>query len=116
MPRRHNLEIVDHILSFLDETSLKACLVAHPAFSSLVERHLYSHITVSTIDYGPSELARMLSDNPTRRKLSPWPVCDQYCFDLLRGPMARYDGFDIAKIQKLAKSNTSVRRLWWEWK
>ncbi len=58
------VEILDHILSFLDETSLKAYLVAHPAFSGLVERHLYSHITVSNIDYAPSELARLLSDNP----------------------------------------------------
>lgn len=64
-------EILDHLFSFLksDPSALKASARAHPAFSRLVERHLYAHITVSCTNEAPNEhtfssiqLRKLLSD------------------------------------------------------
>lgn len=65
------LEILDHILSYLDtdHVALKTCLRAHPVFSDLVKRYLYVHIvvlnepTVNSHSLKPAQLAKLLLTN-----------------------------------------------------
>lgn len=47
MPVKLPLDVVDHILSFLqsDMVALKACSRTHPSLSRLAERYLYAYIT-----------------------------------------------------------------------
>ena len=53
-------ELIDHIFSFLQEDTLalKACSKAHPLYSRLAERHLYTHIV------SDSKVSNDILDNP----------------------------------------------------
>ena len=56
-------ELIDYIFSFLrkDTLALKACSEAHPLYSRLSERHLYTDIVVDPP--GVSELYKQFSEN-----------------------------------------------------
>lgn len=56
-------ELIDHIFSFLQQniSALKACSKAHPLYSRLAERYLYTDLTVDLL--GVSELHKQLSWN-----------------------------------------------------
>ena len=60
---RLSIEVVDHILSFLqsDPVSLKACYESHPLLSQLAQRHRFTHVVLNN-DLFPPEFAFRPSD------------------------------------------------------